>query len=311
MSQYSSISVLMATPITGAMLAAGTTISEPDLALGESLWVASAAYVVGDEKISAHKVYYCVLDHAGITKPPERDAEHWLFKRPSNLLAPFDVYRSTAAVGTGTLTYELDPGFFSAVRLFGVVGDQVQVQVLDAPGGSVIKDVSAELWEQALGLWELLFSALGQLDQLDVRDIPLAPAPRLRVTISSLPGGPVALGTLLLGEWRSLTGGNGGTEYAGGAEPKSASYIKFNDDGTFEIKRRSGFTDLEISALMDADQADYCVGLLQKVIDEPVAISATDVPGYGYLSTFGLVSGSVTPLNRKDARLNARVKGII
>lgn len=308
---YSSISVLMATPITAAMITGGTTLAEPDTGLGESMWVSAGAYVVGDEKISGHKVYSCVQDHSGRTALPAVDGEYWLFKRPSNLFEPFDVYRSTAAQGTGSFTYELEPGFFSAVRLFGLVGDQVRVEVIDTFDDSVLKDVTVDLWEQALGLWELLFSPLGQIGQVDVRDIPFAIAPRLRVTVSSPPDGPVALGMLLVGEWVSLTGGSGGTEYGGHAEPKSNSFIKFFPDGTFEIQRRAGMTDVEASAVLNADQADYCVALLKKVLDSPLAFSATNVPGYGYLSGFGLISGTVTPTNSKDARLQARLKGTI
>lgn len=308
---YTDISVLIATPITAAMLTAGTTIAEPDTGLGESLWVASAAYGVDDEKVYGGKVYYCWLAHTGISTTPDLDAAHWLFKRPSNRFAPFDVYRSTAAMATGSMVYELDPGFFRDLTIYGAVGETARIEVFDAPGGAVLRDETIDLWEQALGLWELLFAPLGSIGRVDVRGIDISPTARLRVTITAGVGAPVELGLLEIGEWRSFTGGTGGTEYGGECEPKSMSYIKFNDDGTFQIVRRAGFTDLSISAVFDADQADYCVALLQQVLDVPVGITATDVPGYGYLSGRGLISGTVSPLNAKEARLTARVKGII
>lgn len=308
---YTDISVLIATPITAAMLTAGTTIAEPDAGLGESLWVASAAYSLGDEKIYDHKVYYCWLAHTGISVTPDVDTAHWLLKRPSNLFAPFDVYTATAAKATGGMVYELDPGFFRDLAIFGAVGETVRIEVFDAPGGAVLRDETIDLWEQALGLWELLFAPLGSMGRVDVRGIDISPTARLRVTIAAGVGAPVALGLLEIGEWRSFTGGTGGTEYGGECEPKSMSYIKFYDDGTFEIKRRAGFTDLSIPALFDADQADYCVALLQQVLDVPVSFSATGVPGYGYLSGRGLISGTVSPINAKDARLTARLKGTI
>jgi hypothetical protein len=308
---YSSVSVLMAIPITASMLTAGTTIAEPDLSLGEAMWVSAGTYAVGAERISNHKVYSCVQAHSGRTALPESDPDYWLFKRPSNLFAPFDFYRSTAAKATGSLTYKAQPGFFRDVRLFGAVGDQVQITARDTPGGTVMKQTTQDLWEQALGFWELLFKPLGLRSTVDLSDIPISPTAELTVTVSAGPAAPVALGTLIVGEWVSLTGGTGGTEYGSKAEPRSYSYIKFYDDGTFEIKRRPGATDLSMSAVLDADQAEYTVALLQEVLDVPIAISATNVPGYGYLSAFGLINGTVTPTNKKDAQLDVRVKGII
>ena len=181
----------------------------------------------------------------------------------------------------------------------------------ETPGGTILKQSTQDLWEQALGFWELLFSPLGVRSTVELTGIPISPTAELTVTVSAGPAAPVELGTLMVGEWRSLTGGTGGTEFGSEAEPRSYSYIKFYDDGTFEIKRRPGATDLTLSAVLDADQAEYTVGLLQQVLDVPVAISATDVPGYGYLSALGLISGRVKPVNSKEAQLAARVKGII
>lgn len=308
---YSAVSVLMAVPITASMLSAGTTIVEPDPALGETMWVSAGTYAVGAERISNHKVYSCVQAHSGRTALPEADPDYWLFKRPSNLFAPFDFYRSTAAKATGSLTYKLQVPFFSDVKIFGAVGDQVQLIARDAPGGAILKQSTQDLWEQALGFWELLFSPLGVRSTVELTGIPISPTSELTVTVSAGPTAAVELGTLMVGEWRSLTGGTGGTEYGSEAEPRSYSYIKFYDDGTFEIKRRPGATDLTLSAVLDADQAEYTVGLLQQLLDVPVAISATDVPGYGYLSALGLISGRVKPVNSKEAQLAARVKGII
>lgn len=308
---YSAVSVFIAIETTANMLTAGTTIAEPDPALGESMWVSAGNYAVGAERISNHKVYSCVQAHNGRTALPEADTDYWLFKRPSNLWAPFDFYRSTTAKGTGSLTYKLQPGFFRDVKIFGAVGDQVSIVVRGTPGGAILKQVTEDLWEQALGFWELLFSPLGVRSTVELSDIPLSPTAELTVTVSAGSTARVELGTLLVGEWRSLTGGTGGTEYGSDVEPRSHSYIKFFDDGTFEIRRRAGATDINLSAVFDADQAEYTVGLLQQVLDVPVAISATNVPGYGYLSAFGLINGRVKAVNSKEAQLVARVKGIV
>lgn len=306
------MNILIPLEVTGAMLQPGTTIAEPDLSRGELSWVASAAYVVGDERVSAHAIYKCWREHTGRTKRPEDDAEFWKLKAPSNLFAPFDYYSSTPAQATGSLTYVLQIPFFSDVQLYGLVGDRVRIAVHDGPAGPLLEEMDEDLWEQALGLWELLFTPLGKRDKAQLRGVPISPMAQLTVTVTSTPDAPVALGTLNVGEWLRFVGTSvsGGTEYGAEVEPRSHSYIKFDDDGGYEFRRRPGAVDLRLPVVIDADQAEYAVALLIKVLDVPVAVEAGDVPGYGYLNTMGLVTGPVRAENVAKARAQINVKGI-
>lgn len=309
----STLSVLVPVQIVPAMIAPGTTIAEPDPALGEAAWVPNAAYVEGNERTSFQTVYYCVQDHSGRAIRPENDGAYWLKKRPTNQSAPFDYYISTAAKATGSLKFVVKPGFFTDLVIYGALGDRIKIENRAGSGGPLLEggSLDEDLWEQAAGFWELMFSPLGARDKVELSDIDLHPDAELTVTISSSPGAPVALGSLLVGEWRSLTGPGGGAEYGAEAEPKSYSYIKFDDDGDFQILRRPGTTDITVPAELDAAQAEYAVEMLKLVQDQPVAFRATDVPGYGYLSGMGLVSGTVRSDKSKLAKANIRVKGII
>ena len=47
------MNILIPLEITAAMVQPGTSIASPDPAMGEVAWAASAAYVVGDERVSA------------------------------------------------------------------------------------------------------------------------------------------------------------------------------------------------------------------------------------------------------------------
>ena len=307
------MNILIPLEITAAMVQPGTSIASPDPAMGEVAWAASAAYVVGDERVSALAIYACHREHTGRVKPPEDDAEYWKRKAPSNLFAPFDYYTSTQAKATGSLTLVLRPGFFADVQLYGLVGDSVHIAVHDGPGGPLLKQMQEDLWEQALGLWELLFQPLGKRDKAQLSGIPISPNAQLTVTVTSVPSAPVALGTLNIGEWRRLIGTSklGGTEYGAEVEPRSYSYIKTYDDGTYEFKRRHSATDVRMSVFLDANQAEFATATLQQVLDLPVAVQACDAPGYGYLNTMGLVTGTVRAEGFGHARANINVKGMI
>ncbi len=304
------MNILEGIDITSSMLITGTTVPEPDTAAGEVAWVSAGTYAVLDRHVHAGSVYDCVQAHTGRTVAPADDKEYWKRMGPSNRMAPFDLYISTAAKATGSITYVMQPGFFTAVKVYIESGSNVSIEVRDAPGGTLLASMSADLWEQALGLYELLFGQLGTRESVELRGIPISPTAELRITVTSGPSAPVGIGAILVGEWVSLTGtGSGGTEFGAEAEPKSYSYIKFAEDGSFEILRRPGAINVSLTVDLDADQAQYAAALLRKVQDKPVAISASDIPDYGYLSTVGLVKGRVRAEKSKQAKAIINVQG--
>lgn len=303
--------------IVPSMIRAGTSIPEPDPSREEVAWVPNVANAVGKVVVSDGYLWTCSLAHNGRNKPPAQDdAKYWQRGEPSNRQAPFDNYRSTPAKAVGSITYVLQPGFFSDAILHGVVADRVVMDVTEGEGGpSMLEEpLDVDMWEQALGLWELLFNPLGMRDQVSLDDIPVHPMATITVTASSIDAAaPVAIGTIMLGEWRSLIGDaqNGGVEYGAEAEPKSYSYIKFDLDGKWTIVKRPTAVNLRLPTVLNAAQADFAMALLREVQDVPVAIRATNAPGYDYLSTVGLVTGPLSASNFSDTRANIKVTGAI
>ena len=309
------ISVLVPIKITGDMIKAGTSINEPDTtpAQDETAWVSGATYAVKVERVSSNRIWSSTQAHSGRTKPPELDPDYWNYMRPSNRHAPFDDYTSTAAKAVGSLTYVMQPGIFVDVALFGVVADRALIRVQDGPDGPVLKEVDVDMWEQALGLWELLFSPLGMSDQLALNAVPISAQQHLTVKLTGGAAATVSLGTMHVGEWVSLTGGprEGGTEYGAEAEPKSYSYIEGFPDGSWKIQKGHVATNVDFSGRLPAAQAQYVTAILRRILDVPVAIRATDLPEYSYLSTVGLVSGRVRAINRLEAQVTIKAKGAI
>jgi len=299
--------------ITSAMIKAGTSIAEPDLSLGESLWVASGTYTVGNERIYDHRTWVCVLGHTGIATTPDLDPTRWLEnkRKPSNRWAPFDYYTDTPAKSATTITYVLEPGFFTGVSLYGLAGSNITVTVKQITGGSVTYSYSGQLVDPATGLYELLFMPLRQRTKLTLFDIPLSPTAELTITVTD--PASVGIGMINIGHWRPVIGSAewGGVQYGASAEPKTYSYIKFNDDGTSEIRRRGKATDMRGSVIMPAASADYANQLVQSVLDVPVSIVCTDGAGYDYLNIFGLIGGSIKADTFGTTSFDYNVKGFL
>lgn len=304
---------IMPSTVTDSMIAAGTTVLEP--APGETAWASGGTYVVGDRRIrsTTHRVYLCIQAHTGRSQLPEADTEYWKDVGPTLRMAPFDSYISTPATGTTSLTYVLQPGYFNAFSLYGLVGTHLSVVIKDAPGGTVIYSHDAPLFEDPGGWYEYLFVAPRLFNQFSETNLPIRPAAELSITVSSATGQPVAIGMITLGDMIDLVGDMaefGGTEYGATAEPITYSYINTDEFGNTTITRRHRATGMSAAVVLPHKNADEALRQIQKVLDVPVAWIATDVEGYTGLNVFGLGSARLS-YEPTVARLQLTVKGMI
>lgn len=305
--------VMVPINVTASMLNAGTTVPEPDLVNGEFAWVAAASYTVGNQRTYAGSVWACKSPHMGRSVTPDLDLNYWYREGPTNRMAPFDDYSNTKVVGAGTLTYVIQPGFLNGVAVYGMEGSSYDVVVRDAPGGEVVRAWSGDLFSQAAGLYELLFSVLTQTEQLSFDDIPISPDVEVTITVSAPRGGRVAIGTIKLGDWRQFVGDGkiGGTQYGAESNRKSYTLRQYNQDGTYKIVRRASSRDVTCSIVIDAEQAMQADAILGEIIDTAVPFEASGLPRYGYLNTLGFVTGSIRADTFGTTSINIKVEGNI
>ena len=311
MSTETSAVVLLPLTITDSMLAAGTTIPSVDAAAGEVAWVAGPAYAVGQRVNHGGAIWEAVLASTGVT--PGTDSAKWLRFGPSNRMAPFDDEFDTRATAAGSLTYVIRPGFFTGLALWGMQADHITVHIYDQPGGQIVETYDADLYEQAAGLFELLFMPLRQRTRHYMRNLPLYPDAEVRITLSAAGGGQVAIGMISIGYWDTLLGKGdfGGIQYGVTADVKSYSYIKRSDDGKVTRVRRGSATNVSCSVVIEAEEANRAVELLHQVQGRPVAFIASGLPRYDYLSGFGDMSGSATPQSFVHAELKINIEGVV
>lgn len=305
--------VMVPVNVTASMLTAGTTIPEPDTARGEVAWVSGGTYAVDQERTYAGSVWVCTNAHDSRAATPDVDPSYWYRDRPTNRMSPFDDYVSTKASSTGSLTYVIQPGFINGLAIYGIEGATYSIVIRDAPGGTIMREWSGDLYAQAAGFYELLFSDLLPLQQMSFDGIPLSPATEVTITVSSDPGKRVAIGTIKLGDWRQFIGDGdwGGAQYGAEAERKTYTLRKYNFDGTYTTQRRASSRNVSCSIAVDADQAMYADAILGAVIDVAVPFEASGLPRYGYLNTLGFVSGSIRADSFGMTSINLKIEGNI
>jgi hypothetical protein len=297
--------------ITASLIGAGCTLAEDPTAA----W-AAGTFALGDERhvVATHRVYRCAVAGASALSP-ELEPTRWQDRRPTNRMAPFDIYTSTAATTTaGDIVYPITARFCNAVALYGAVGSTYDITVRDVAGGTVIYNKAGRLREPSRGWWRYLFGGRRPLAKVIATGIPIRPAAEITITIHAGSGATRSLGMIVLGKYRSLIGlgARGGTEYGSSVEPVSYGYNRTEDDGTTTWKPGSSATNLRCKIVLPRDQADNAVRMLQEVLGIPVACIATDASGYDGLSTFGIISAApVSYDGHGHASIDATVKGII
>lgn len=308
--------VMVPVRISPAMVVTGTTIAEPDTTRGEVAWVSGASYTADTSEVTyAGSVYACVKTHTGHTLTPPLDLPgFWLRKGPTNRMAPFDDYNSTAAIATGSLAFVIQPGFMNGISLYGMEGDTYSIVVKDAPGGTVIASESGDLYAQAAGLWELLFTVLPGMAYASIDNIPISANPEVTITVASyVPANRVAIGSIKIGDWRPFIGPDvwGATSIGAEVERVSYTHREFNDDGTYTETLRGSSRDVRCSVVLDAQQALYVDAILSEIQDIAAPFEASDLPRYAYLNTMGFVTGTMRADSVATTSLNLRIKGNI
>ena len=305
--------VMVPVEITASMLKEGTTIPEPDLVNDEVAWVANTIYSVGNQRTHNGSVWACKSAHSGRSIVPELDTNYWYREGPTNRMAPFDDYGNTKVVATESLTYVIEPGFINGLAVYGMEGSSYSIEVRNAPGGTVTRSWSGDLYSQASGLYELLFSVLTPLDQLSFDDIPVSPDCEVTITVTSAAGGRAAIGTIKVGDWRQFIGEGkrGGATYGSEANRKSFTLRTYNADGTYKITRRSKSRDVSCSIVIDAEQAMQADAILGEIFDVAVPFEASNLPRYGYLNTLGFVTGSMRADSPGTTSINLKIEGNI
>lgn len=308
--------LLIPLEITADMIQTGTSIPEVDTAAGEQAWDSGTSYTGTETRVNHNgSLYSAVAASTGVE--PGTDTSKWRRTGPSNRMAALDSELNTITRRDGEITYVLRPGFFTGLTLQGMVGDQLDIEIYDRPkddpGAELVESWSGGLFEQAMGLYELLFMPLKRRTQFYLENLPLYPDAEVHVSLTSGPTSTVELALLSVGHWDTLFDSEawGGVEYGAEAEVKSYSYMKRNDDGSMTRVRRGSGNNVICTVVIPSDEANRASELLHQIQGRPVAFIASGLPEYEYLNGFGDVSGSVNAEGPNHARISLKIEGAV
>jgi hypothetical protein len=282
------------------------------------LWNVGATYSTGQRvyMASTHRVYESLKDANTARLPSDISNQFnaagvgtwWLDSGPTNKYAMFDGLVSTPTVAASPLVITLTPGQFNGFSLFGIDADSFAVQVLDAPGGTVVYNEPTAPLEGSdpTDYYEYFFDRFKPLTQIVRTGIDPYGTAQIKLTLNKS-GGPVKLGMYAIGDMRP----SGIPQRDATVEPQDFSLIKPDGFGNTTIKKRPNSTGMRISVKMDKEDAGAVLDSVKDVLGVPVVVVGSQAQFYEWMTVFGLLSASMSPAEYPFVTLNATVRGLI
>lgn len=273
-----------------------------------------ATTYAADEKVIStvtHRIYRSALSGNVGKDPTDLNNQfgttvYWIDEGPTNRHAMFDGIVSTATKVASPLTVVVRPEFFDALYLDGLDADAYELTIRDAPGGNIIYYAAEDLEGSAPDdYWEYFYEPFEPLTELLVLNIEPYFAAEITLTLTKA-SGLVSCGLFAVGPQKPL----GFAEFQAAVEPKSYSFIDINDRGDLQIIKGKATTDMRITSVLDNSAANRILKDVQEALDLPCVVIGTDLPQYGGLRVYGLISGVLTYENPKQSKLDITVKGL-
>ena len=298
------MNVLVPNEITDAGLVSSTAV-EPGPDDGAA-WSSSESYEADDVVYipETHQRYRAAVSNTN--KPPATSPTTWVALGPTNRWAAFDGQVNTQTVVDSPLTMVLRPGIVTSITLMEVDASDIEVTVLDKPGGVVVYHYSARLEaSRPSNWWDYFFMPFRPQRDLVLSDIP--PFRTAEVTITLSGSGLVRLGMLAIGESRYL----GCAQMRGRASFKDYSLVREDEFGRSTIIKRPNAKNASLVVWVERRNADAVMDTLADVLGVPCMWIATELPGYNGLRIFGLGSGDMSYDHHEDFFLSLNIKGLI
>ena len=248
-------------------------------------WNAATNYSVGDRVIrtTTHAVYENLIAGVDATNPEDAPTR-WVYVRPTNKYAMFDSVIGTSTSLASPLTVVLEPGQIGGLAMFELVGQELQIDMLNASGGSSVYSTTIDLDQTAIfSFYDFFFSEYTQRTSVALTDLPTEYAdPEITVTLTGT--GTVSVGVLVVGRVFYL----GKTLYGAKLRRQDFSKKTTDDFGYVSIVRRATRKLVSADLMIEYEyfqMIDRLMSDMQSVA--AVFIATTDDEFYSPLNVFG------------------------
>lgn len=297
--------IIKPTPITPAMLTA-CNVPETD----QPAWSATTAYVVGNQCLSNHKIYYCLVANTNFL--PENNTggttPKWLDEGYDNRWKMFDAVVGSQTVLAESITLSLKPGVvIDSAAFLDVVGTKIIMTITDPVAGLVYSDTLDLISHSGvIDAYTYFFKPIITDDTAVLLGIPPYSAATMSITINN-PGGTAKIGTIVIGLQTDI----GVTQYNPTVGFDSWSKIERDAFGIMTVLVRGYSKKLTCELVIPAEYVDAVGRIFRSVKDIPVVWVGVD-SGYSSMIVYGIIKScpiSITHLSHSVC--NLEIEGFV
>lgn len=197
------MSVVKPTQFTPSMLVS-TTALEPAPAWVSGTSYAKNAIVAHADPVTGNVRRWESLVNNNTVEPSGTATTSWLDIGPCNKCAMFDALISTQTHAASPLVVQIQPGdVISSLALINLIGASVRVEVF--AGGSTVYDTTQDLQGGIIAdWWDYYFTEDDQVNQALFNDLPLYFSATIKITLTGIAGGAVAIGHAVFGSRQEI-----------------------------------------------------------------------------------------------------------
>lgn len=237
-----------------------------------------------DAEVNYSNSIYVSLQAANTGNAPDTSPTFWLRKSANNTYSMFDEFVNTQTTAASPLVIELKPReMINSLAFFNLGGvTDIHIVVKDAPGGTVVLDVTYNLDDTTINDWYMYFFEPYDLrTDFVLQNIP--PYPNAVITCTFTSATSVQVGTLVFGNVYQI----GKTQYGVTTGIRDYSTKNVNTFGITTFTQRAFSKRMEANVYINNSDLRFVQKLLQDLRATPTVWIGSDAEGYDVLSVYG------------------------
>ena len=239
---------------------------------------------VKDAEVNYANSIYVSLQDANTGNAPDTSPTFWLRKSANNTYRMFDEFVNTQTTAASPLVIELKPReMINSLAFFNLGGvTDIRIVVKDAPGGTVVLDVTYNLDDTTIIDWYTYFFEPYDLrTDFVLQNIP--PYPNAVITCTFTSATSVQVGTVVFGNVYQI----GKTQYGVTTGIRDYSTKNVNTFGITTFTQRAFSKRMEANVYINNADLRFIQKLLQDLRATPTVWIGSDAEGYDVLSVYG------------------------
>lgn len=294
------------------LIAASCTIPEPDASQGEVEWVASAAYVLGAQRVRSlvHRKFECKLAHTGSAVLPENDPINWMDVGATNRHAMFDMGRNTQSIGPAgaKLVVSILPGQRGNALYLGRLAAAYATVIMTVGGVQKYRKVLSLTRRNTRSWRDYYFGGFNQLSSVMLLDLPMYAGATITVELDN-GSQPARCAAMVFN--RSVDIGD--SEWGAASDWMIFGGFERNDFGEARLLDRRQLPTTSQTLEVPKSQVDAVLALREQAGKLPCVFSGmNDKTTDGWFEMFliyGIVSRfKVVAMNAKKARVDIDIE---